>query len=48
VAVAEWFLFLPQVPLAVADIVGRARVAEACGFDGVAFIDHLETPAAPG
>jgi alkanesulfonate monooxygenase SsuD/methylene tetrahydromethanopterin reductase-like flavin-dependent oxidoreductase (luciferase family) len=48
VAVAEWFLFLPQVRLAVADIVDRALVAEACGFDGVAFIDHLETPAAPG
>ncbi|MCW2655553.1 MAG: rutA 3 [Mycobacterium sp.] len=43
---AEWFLFLPQVRLAISDIVERARVAEAGGFDGVAFIDHLESPGA--
>jgi alkanesulfonate monooxygenase SsuD/methylene tetrahydromethanopterin reductase-like flavin-dependent oxidoreductase (luciferase family) len=43
--VAEWFLFLPQVRLPVPDIVGRAQAAESSGFDGVAFIDHLETPA---
>ena len=43
---AEWFLFLPQVRLGIADIVGRARAAEAVGFDGVAFIDHLEAPGA--
>jgi alkanesulfonate monooxygenase SsuD/methylene tetrahydromethanopterin reductase-like flavin-dependent oxidoreductase (luciferase family) len=46
--VVEWYLFLPQIRLSVADIVERARVAEASGFDGVAFIDHLEAPAAPG
>jgi alkanesulfonate monooxygenase SsuD/methylene tetrahydromethanopterin reductase-like flavin-dependent oxidoreductase (luciferase family) len=46
--VVEWYLFLPQIRLAVADIVDRVRVAEASGFDGVAFIDHLEAPAAPG
>ncbi|MBV8928056.1 MAG: LLM class flavin-dependent oxidoreductase [Mycobacteriaceae bacterium] len=45
---AEWFLFLPQLRIPVADIVERARVAEANGFDGVAFIDHLEAPASPG
>lgn len=43
---AEWFLFLPQVRLGIGDIVDRARVAEAGGFDGVAFIDHLESPGA--
>jgi alkanesulfonate monooxygenase SsuD/methylene tetrahydromethanopterin reductase-like flavin-dependent oxidoreductase (luciferase family) len=41
---AEWFLFLPQVRLAIADVVERARAAEAAGFDGIAFIDHLEPP----
>jgi alkanesulfonate monooxygenase SsuD/methylene tetrahydromethanopterin reductase-like flavin-dependent oxidoreductase (luciferase family) len=40
----EWYLFLPQVRLPVADIVERARHAEASGFSGVAFIDHLEAP----
>ncbi|WKG06089.1 LLM class flavin-dependent oxidoreductase [Mycolicibacterium sp. HK-90] len=43
---SEWFLFLPQVRLDVGDIVERATVAEACGFDGIAFIDHLEAPGA--
>ncbi|WP_051499926.1 LLM class flavin-dependent oxidoreductase [Nocardia sp. BMG51109] len=28
------------------DIVERARAAEAAGFDGMAFIDHLEAPGA--
>ncbi|WP_156685894.1 LLM class flavin-dependent oxidoreductase [Mycobacterium sp. Marseille-P9652] len=40
----EWYLFLPQVRLSAADITDRARRAEASGFDGVAFIDHLEAP----
>jgi alkanesulfonate monooxygenase SsuD/methylene tetrahydromethanopterin reductase-like flavin-dependent oxidoreductase (luciferase family) len=44
---AEWFLFLPQLRLPVADIVQRARRAEASGFDGIAFIDHLEAPGQP-
>ena len=44
---AEWFVFLPQVRLGIPDIVGRARAAEAAGFDGIAFIDHLEAPGAP-
>lgn len=44
----EWYLFLPQVRLPVADIVDRAKHAEAGGFDGIAFIDHLEAPGQPG
>ncbi|MDQ2628802.1 MAG: LLM class flavin-dependent oxidoreductase, partial [Actinomycetota bacterium] len=44
---AEWFLFLPQSRLSIDDIVLRARTAEASGFDGLAFLDHLETPMAP-
>jgi alkanesulfonate monooxygenase SsuD/methylene tetrahydromethanopterin reductase-like flavin-dependent oxidoreductase (luciferase family) len=43
----EWFLFLPQVRLSAADIADRARHAEASGFDGMAFIDHLEAPGRP-
>ena len=44
---AEWYLFLPQVRVPVADIVERSRRAEASGFSGVAFIDHLEAPGLP-
>jgi alkanesulfonate monooxygenase SsuD/methylene tetrahydromethanopterin reductase-like flavin-dependent oxidoreductase (luciferase family) len=40
-------LFLPQVRLSVADITERARHAEAGGFAGIAFIDHLEAPGLP-
>jgi len=43
----EWYLFLPQVRLSVADIAERARHAEASGFHGMAFIDHLEAPGLP-
>jgi alkanesulfonate monooxygenase SsuD/methylene tetrahydromethanopterin reductase-like flavin-dependent oxidoreductase (luciferase family) len=43
----EWYLFLPQVRLPVADFVERAHQAEASGFDGLAFIDHLEAPGRP-
>jgi len=43
----EWYLFLPQVRLSAADIVERARHAEASGFHGIAFIDHLEAPGQP-
>ncbi len=43
----QWYLFLPQVRLSVADITERARHAEASGFDGIAFIDHLEPPGLP-
>jgi alkanesulfonate monooxygenase SsuD/methylene tetrahydromethanopterin reductase-like flavin-dependent oxidoreductase (luciferase family) len=44
---AEWYLFLPQVRVPVADLVERSRHAEASGFTGVAFIDHLEAPGLP-
>jgi alkanesulfonate monooxygenase SsuD/methylene tetrahydromethanopterin reductase-like flavin-dependent oxidoreductase (luciferase family) len=47
VSVVEWFLFLPQLRRPIADVVERVRVAEASGFDGVAFIDHLEAPGTP-
>jgi alkanesulfonate monooxygenase SsuD/methylene tetrahydromethanopterin reductase-like flavin-dependent oxidoreductase (luciferase family) len=43
----EWVLFLPQVRLSAVDITERARRAEASGFDGIAFIDHLEAPGMP-
>ncbi|OSC41586.1 LLM class flavin-dependent oxidoreductase [Mycobacterium decipiens] len=43
----EWHLFLPQIRLSIADVVERASNAEASGFDGVAFIDHLEAPGRP-
>jgi len=43
----EWYLFLPQVRVPVADLVERACRAEASGFDGIAFIDHLEAPGLP-
>jgi alkanesulfonate monooxygenase SsuD/methylene tetrahydromethanopterin reductase-like flavin-dependent oxidoreductase (luciferase family) len=32
--------------MGIPDIVERARAAEASGFDGIAFIDHLEPPGA--
>lgn len=43
----EWYLFLPQVRLSAADVAERACHAEANGFDGIAFIDHLEAPGLP-
>jgi alkanesulfonate monooxygenase SsuD/methylene tetrahydromethanopterin reductase-like flavin-dependent oxidoreductase (luciferase family) len=43
----EWYLFLPQVRLSVADITERARHAETSGFAGIALIDHLEAPGLP-
>lgn len=43
----EWYLFLPQLRLSASDIVERARHAEASGFHGMAFIDHLEAPGLP-
>jgi alkanesulfonate monooxygenase SsuD/methylene tetrahydromethanopterin reductase-like flavin-dependent oxidoreductase (luciferase family) len=44
---AEWFLYMSQYRLPIADFVTRAQAAEASGFDGVAFFDHLETPGMP-
>lgn len=43
---AEWFLFLPQVRQGIDEVVLRAQTAERNGFDGIAFIDHLEPPGA--
>lgn len=43
----EWHLYVPQSRMGIEDLVLRARMAEASGFDGVAFLDHLETPMAP-
>ncbi|NKY51013.1 LLM class flavin-dependent oxidoreductase [Nocardia vermiculata] len=43
---AQWYLFLPQIRFDMDAIVERARVAEASGFDGIAFIDHLQAPGA--
>ncbi|QEN13393.1 LLM class flavin-dependent oxidoreductase [Mycolicibacterium sp. ELW1] len=43
----EWHLYIPQSRMGIDDLVLRARTAEASGFDGVAFLDHLETPMAP-
>lgn len=43
----EWFLYLPQSRIGLDDLVSRVQVAEASGFDGVAFLDHLDTPMAP-
>ena len=43
----EWFLYMSQYRLPVADFVSRAQAAETSGFDGVAFFDHLETPGMP-
>lgn len=42
----QFVLFLPQMRLTAAAIVERARVAEAAGFHGIAFMDHLEPPLA--
>jgi alkanesulfonate monooxygenase SsuD/methylene tetrahydromethanopterin reductase-like flavin-dependent oxidoreductase (luciferase family) len=46
-SVVEWFLYMSQYRMPVADFVVRAQAAEASGFDGVAFFDHLETPGMP-
>ena len=43
---AEFHLFLPQMRMTHAAIVERARAAEAAGFTGVAFMDHLAPPLA--
>nr|WP_198428722.1 LLM class flavin-dependent oxidoreductase [Nocardia bovistercoris] len=40
-------MYLPQSGLGVADLLERSLAAEAAGFDGVAFLDHVETPVAP-
>jgi alkanesulfonate monooxygenase SsuD/methylene tetrahydromethanopterin reductase-like flavin-dependent oxidoreductase (luciferase family) len=45
--VTEWFLYVPQSRQSIDDLVVRAQTAESAGFDGIAFLDHLETPMAP-
>ena len=42
----ELHLFLPQMRMTHAEIVERALAAEAVGFEGVAFMDHLTPPLA--
>ncbi len=39
-------LFLPQMRMTHETIVERARAAEAAGFEGIAFMDHLAPPLA--
>lgn len=40
-------LFLPQMRMSYDAIVDRALAAEAAGFEGIAFMDHLVPPLAP-
>lgn len=42
----EYWLFMPQARLSPERIVSMARLAEECGYDGVALIDHLVMPLA--
>jgi alkanesulfonate monooxygenase SsuD/methylene tetrahydromethanopterin reductase-like flavin-dependent oxidoreductase (luciferase family) len=44
----EFHLFLPQMRMTMATIVERAQAAEAAGFGGIAFMDHLAPPNAEG
>ena len=43
---AAFHLFLPQMRMPHDAIVERAQVAEASGFEGIAFMDHLAPPLA--
>ena len=43
---SQWFVFLPQYRQTMPELVARARAAELNGFDGIAFLDHLDTPMA--
>jgi len=42
----ELWLYLPQMRFSIDALVERARTAEACGFTGVALMDHLAPPMA--
>jgi alkanesulfonate monooxygenase SsuD/methylene tetrahydromethanopterin reductase-like flavin-dependent oxidoreductase (luciferase family) len=44
----EFHLFLPQMRMTMETIVERAQAAEAAGFSGIAFMDHLAPPNADG
>jgi alkanesulfonate monooxygenase SsuD/methylene tetrahydromethanopterin reductase-like flavin-dependent oxidoreductase (luciferase family) len=43
---AEFHLYLPQMRMAMDEIVERAAVAERTGFTGIALMDHLAPPGA--
>lgn len=43
----EWWLYLPQSRQSIDDIVAKARTAQDADFDGMALLDHLETPMSP-
>ncbi|WP_054567928.1 MULTISPECIES: LLM class flavin-dependent oxidoreductase [unclassified Frankia] len=42
----QFHLYLPQMRLSPAQLVERARAAEAAGFDGIAGMDHMAPPLA--
>ena len=42
----EFWVFLPQMRLTMAELVVRAQAAESAGFAGIAGMDHLAPPAA--
>ena len=42
----SFHVFLPQMRMALPTIVERAQAAEAAGFEGIAFMDHLVPPMA--
>ena len=42
----EFFLYLPQMRMEVDAVVERASAAEASGFRGMAFMDHMAPPLA--
>lgn len=44
----QYTLFLPQMRMSMPELVERAGVAEAAGFDGIALMDHLSPPMAAG
>jgi alkanesulfonate monooxygenase SsuD/methylene tetrahydromethanopterin reductase-like flavin-dependent oxidoreductase (luciferase family) len=44
----EFWLYLPQMRMTMAQMVERAQVAEAAGFAGVAGMDHMTPPLAEG
>jgi alkanesulfonate monooxygenase SsuD/methylene tetrahydromethanopterin reductase-like flavin-dependent oxidoreductase (luciferase family) len=44
----QFFLNVPQMRLTAPQLVERARAAEDAGFEGVAGMDHLAPPGAPG
>src|SRR5258708_11648742 len=42
----EFYLFVPQMRLTMAELVEKAQAAEAAGFVGFTGMDHLEPPLA--